>query len=105
MDNESEETEWGGLFTSNLDVFKETFKHAPFSTCIFDAVGRYVWSNPAFQNVFGDGPPPPEFSFLEDPLIIAHGYKHHLDDLRMGKPARIPEIWYDNIRLGDIIQI
>ncbi len=78
-----------------LDLIKRTFEHAPFSTCVFDGNGRYVWHNAAFMEAFGDGPPPPEFDFLEDPIIRSAGYGPLLEEVRKGNPVRIPEIWYD----------
>jgi len=84
-----------GRLEAVLELFQKTFEQAHFSVCVFDAEGRYLDSNPAQYEVFGADHPPPEFSFLEDPLITAAGYKHLLEAMKEGQPVRIPPIWYD----------
>lgn len=67
----------------------------PYGILVTDAAGRPLHANPACEELFGSCAAPPDYSVLNDPLMIRGGFGPTLKRLRQGKAIEPIETWYD----------
>ena len=82
---------------ANQDVARALFEQSPFSTVLYDSVGRIVAANGAFQRLFGLAPAaiPPDYSVLTDPQLARAGHLPMVRRAFEGEVVVLPPVFYD----------
>ncbi|MCU0722295.1 MAG: ATP-binding protein [Planctomycetes bacterium] len=77
-----------------VEFMAQAFKESPFSFQIFDGEGHPVYANSKHGEIFGMSPPPC-YTLFDDILLKREGYEPNLQQLKTGKAAYFPLLWYN----------
>jgi signal transduction histidine kinase len=79
------------------DRFRPVFEQSPAATVVYDAHGRPVAANPAFQRLWGItlADLPPDYSIVDDVAFAAGGVLPDLRRAFAGDVVRLPRFQYD----------
>ena len=76
---------------------RAAFEQSPVSTVVYDARGRPLAANPAFERLWGAGmvDVPPEYSVLADPQLAAAGVLPLIERAFRGEAVTVPAVRYE----------
>jgi PAS domain S-box-containing protein len=79
------------------DRLRAAFEQTPVSTVVYDAAGRPIAVNPAFERLWGAAlaDVPPEYSVLTDPQLEAVGVQPLLRRAFAGEAVTLPPLRYE----------